>query len=131
MPIQIKYDDDKKILYVIMQGTLDPQEFEQVLTTIVSSREYPPDVATLWDVSAVLAPASLHSREDEGQLLRGLIDIRKKYPERGRAMFAVVAPSDLAFGMSRMYEALSSPMQQTVMVFRTVSEAERWLRGQG
>jgi hypothetical protein len=56
-----------------------------------------------------------------------LIEIRKKYPERGNAKIAIVASTDLSFGMSRMYEVFSGNLPQTIMVFRNLEEAEQWL----
>ena len=40
---------------------------------------------------------------------------------------AVVANSDAAFGMARMYAIASDEAGQTIEVFRNMSEAEAWL----
>jgi len=40
---------------------------------------------------------------------------------------AIIAPSDLSFGMSRMYEALRDDGPDSIRVFREPLEALRWL----
>ncbi len=40
---------------------------------------------------------------------------------------AAVAPSDLAFGLARMYEALTQLEHGEFQVFRTMNEAMEWL----
>jgi hypothetical protein len=42
---------------------------------------------------------------------------------------AVVAPTDFAFGMSRMWEVMAEKTGWTIMVFRTRAEGEDWVRG--
>jgi hypothetical protein len=42
---------------------------------------------------------------------------------------AVVAPTDLAFGMSRMWEVMAEKTGWAIMVFRTRAEGENWVRG--
>ena len=50
-------------------------------------------------------------------------------PLVGRAIsVAIVAPSDLSYGMSRMWEALVEQFGWATHVFRTRAEAVAWLR---
>jgi len=44
-----------------------------------------------------------------------------------RARVAIVAPQDLMFGVSRMYEGMISNPGWSVGVFRTMNEAQNWL----
>jgi hypothetical protein len=41
---------------------------------------------------------------------------------------AVVVPTDLGYGMARMYEILREPRGGATVVFRDYDEAERWVR---
>jgi hypothetical protein len=60
--------------------------------------------------------------------LNNVISLRKKYPERGNARAAFVADSDLSYGVSRMYEVLSSfELPQNILAFREFSDAEKWI----
>ncbi len=56
-----------------------------------------------------------------------LINIQKKYPQRGQARVAWIVGDDHAFAMGRMYEALSEQLTQNIRVFRSYTEAEDWL----
>ena len=52
----------------------------------------------------------------------------KKFQELLPSLFmAIVAPEDMEFGMSRMYELLTTVPGWTVQVFRTLDEAIAWL----
>jgi hypothetical protein len=42
---------------------------------------------------------------------------------------AVIAPSDHAFGMARMWQAHAGPTEWETCVFRDADEARRWLAG--
>ena len=44
---------------------------------------------------------------------------------------AVVVPTDLGFGMARMYELRAEPRGGTVRVFRDYDEAQHWLSNGG
>ena len=51
-------------------------------------------------------------------------------PPESTAKFAIVARTDLHFGLARMYQAvreMNTQSKKTVAVFRTRSEAEQWL----
>ena len=68
---------------------------------------------------------------------RGVTDIRRlsavteEYTSLGVPVkVAIVAPGDLEFGMSRMYELLQSRSINTLRVFRERSLAERWIADQ-
>ena len=55
---------------------------------------------------------------------------RKFTEERKGGRTAIVAPSDLAFGLARMYEFTADPAEVpvTIQVFRSVQEADQWLQ---
>jgi hypothetical protein len=130
MPLELRYDGEKRLLYVTVDGNVHVNEFDDVTKSIVSSDDYPPDTPTLWDarsVSAKLDAQAVQASGGEKQFLLKLIELRKRYPERGNAKLAIVVSSDFSFGMSRMYEILSDRLPQRIMVFRDYAEAEKWL----
>ena len=121
MNINKDYRAEPGILYVRIDGELILEEYEQCLREIVESAEYPSDVKTLWDLRTTnFSPLN-------AQFGERLLAIREKYPERGNAKVAFVAEQDLAFGLSRMYEMMSSGMPQHIMVFRDMQSAGQWL----
>lgn len=133
MPLELRYDKEKGILYVTVDGNVRVDEFDTVMKEIVSADDHPPNVPTLWDVRSAQVKLDMQSAQSQGkekQFLSAMIEMRKQYPERGNAKLAIVVPGDLAFGLSRMYEILSNHLPQAIMVFRDYSEAERWLCGE-
>ncbi len=45
-----------------------------------------------------------------------------------KLLVAVIAPTDLAFGMSRMWSSLAETTGWSIRVFRQAAEANRWLQ---
>jgi hypothetical protein len=130
MPLELRYDGEKRILCVTVDGNVRVDEFDVVMKQIVSSNDYPPNVPTLWDVRSVhvkLDAESVRAQGGEKQFLLAMIEMRKRYPERGDAKLAILVPNDFTFGMSRMYEILSDRLPQSIMVFRDHAKAEQWL----
>ena len=61
--------------------------------------------------------------------LQRLVYIDANYAKQQSApsKFAIVAPSDLIFGMMRMYQMLSDLNPNSLRVFRDLSGVEEWL----
>ncbi len=121
MPVELYYDKKKDALFGIMRGLITIEENENALNTIMKSDQYPPDIRTLWDVR------EQDFTNIDADFEMRLIELRKKYPERGNARMALVVSTDLGFGMSRMYQNLSANLPQNIMVFRDYADAEKWL----
>ena len=124
MQLSINYDAQKNILYGRYRGAFTVTEFESQLREIVSASEYPPDVPTIWDLSET------DMGQFDWEFIEQLLEIRTRFPARGDAFIAIVAPADLAFGVSRMYAARGTALPQQVEVFRNISAAEDWLNNQ-
>ena len=58
--------------------------------------------------------------------LRKLMHLSERYATQSFRT-AIVAPQDLSFGLSRLYQILSSDSPEEVMVFRSLLEANYWL----
>ncbi len=121
MAVEYQYDSNKEILYITIRSYIEIQDIENTLAYIMNSSECPPDVKTLWDIR----PASLENINMAEQ--EKAINIRKKFPQRGKAKIAVVADNDLAFGLARMYEQVSAELPQKMQVFKNIKSAEKWL----
>jgi len=124
MPISFYYDREKEALYGTMTGQITEDEFQASLQEILQSDQFPPDTRTLWDLR------ELDFKTIDSLMEKRLINIRREYPERGRARLAFIVAGDLAFGMGRMYEILSEDLPQEIRIFRKYSEGENWLLGQ-
>ena len=122
MAISFKYDNEKKVLFITLEGEVLLKDLDQLYIDIVTSKEFPPDIRSVWDFRK--ADFSLIDLN----FLESVFSIRKKYPERGNARAAFVADSDLSYGVSRMYEVLSSfELPQQIQAFREFSRAEEWV----
>ena len=121
MPIECRYDRERNALFCMVSSPLTTEEFEQVMGGITQSNEFPPDTRTLWDLRGI----------DFGNIDRAfeeqVIEIRKQFPERGRARIALIVGDQLGLGMTRMYEILSDDMPQETRTFTDYSEGERWM----
>ena len=124
MQLNINYDAEKNILYGSYKGAFTVEEFENQLREIVSAAEFPADVPTIWDLSET------DVSQFNWEFIQQLLEIRERFPARGDALIAIVAPSDLTFGISRMYTARGESLPQQMQVFRTVTKAEAWLKAE-
>jgi hypothetical protein len=121
MPVEFRYDREKEVLFGTMTSPLMPEEIEAALKDITRSDQFPPDTNVLWDMRKVDFSALDRNFEES------LINIQKKFPERGRARVAWIAAEDHAFAMGRMYEALAHDLPRQMRVFRSYTKAEDWL----
>ena len=122
MTIDLKYDKHKRILVVTGIGEITAQEIASTFDKIGGSPEYPPNADRIWD----LRKADLTSL-DEKSLLK-IIQLAKQYPEFANYSMALIASTDLSYGVSRMYELLSEgELPRNIMVFREYSEGEKWI----
>ena len=125
MAIEIRYEPEKGFLIIVVKGKPSPEEYKTAMDEITQSEQYPADINAIWDVT------EQDFRKVDTSIVRHIIEISKQYPERCTSRVAFIAKDDLAFGMLRMYEILSSTeesgLSQNVGVFRTYSEGEKWL----
>lgn len=122
MPTSLSYDRELCLVRVAVSGPVVPAEFDAALTAITTSAEFPPDVDALWDFS------DADFRVTQSSDLRLMLDARVARVERGRSLVALVVNDDVAYGMSRIFQALSErTMPQRLTVVRSVGDAERWI----
>jgi len=128
MSFDIRFDQKKKILIVTVGDTFTVEEFQTAMEEITRSKQYPPDADALWDLRALDFAAI------DAYYLKGIIQIRRKYPERNTARLAHIVKGDFAFGMMRMYQIYSDldqdHLNQKVGIFKSISEGEEWLLSQ-
>jgi hypothetical protein len=122
MPIEFRYDSTKKIIRGKITSPFTAADLQVALQRMVdASKDFASDVPTLWDLRGI------DFTKIDAVLMQQLNSIRKQFPQRGNACLALIAPTDLGYGMCRMYELMSADMPQKIMVFRSVEEGERWL----
>ncbi len=103
-----------KVLTYTGQTSLD--EWFQVIERMRAEPEYSPDDDVLIDVTGI--ERHFTRRDLESMVAAGLPPVR----------YAIVAPTDVSYGIARMFEMLSeSSAQHVVAVFRNWDSALRWL----
>ena len=125
MAIDIRYESEKGFIIIVVKGALSHDEYKMVMDEITQSERYPADSNALWDVRG-------QDFEDiDTTTVKRIIEISKGYPVRGTSRVAFITNDNLAFGMLRMYEILTSleesDVRQNIRVFRSYSEGEKWL----
>jgi hypothetical protein len=121
MAIDLHYDALKKILYCSVAGHITISDLQSALLKITNSEEYPANVDAIWDMRQA------DSENVDMAFLENVLAIRQRLPERGEARLALIADSDLMFGLSRMYQMMAVELPQPIMIFRTLEEGENWL----
>lgn len=121
MAIDFKYDQTNEILLVTITGQLDMAALQLAAQKIASSNEFPANVNTIYDMTK-MDFSNITTEFEEN-----VIKLRKQL-DRGDAKIACVTPTDVGFGMGRIYEVLSSNLPQQVRVFRTFEEAINWIK---
>ena len=119
MPIDYKID--ASILRTTWSGGVDDAEFTGSYFEILNALDFSLVNRELADLSGIesidLSTGAIQTvAEKTNRMLKG-----------NSFKTAVYAPSDLGFGLARMYLAYADAGGEIVNVFRSLPEAERWL----
>ena len=114
-------DPDRNLIAVEVSGTLAADEVLALRDRICADPRYRNGMNQVWDFSQVdevaVAPADL----------RTMIERQSRGAFEQRVRCALVAPQDSAFGIGRMYEALSDEPDLEIGVFRDRPSALEWV----
>lgn len=101
---------------------MSPELFNEALQAITTAGTYPPNVDTIWGLRA----ADFSGVGPDG--MRRLLAVRTQYASRAGARTAFVVASDVAYGMSRMFQMFAeNTMPQDFCVQRTMEDALAWV----
>jgi hypothetical protein len=118
MPASYRIDGQRRTIFSSAVGLLVDADMRRHQRDLLSDPEFDSTFDQLWDLRGV-------ERNDlTGGLLR---DLSKVTPFARGVKRALVAPSDIDFGMARMFQLLHDHAPEEVRVFRTMEEAEAWL----
>ena len=122
MSIEIKYDQNRNMLNISISGTPNFEEYTSAMETITHSSDYPPNVRTIWDIrEADLSFANFTS-------IKKVVGIRASFKQRDNCKVALVASSNLQYGLCRMFQMLlEDRLPHELAVFRDYEEGEQWL----
>ncbi len=123
MPISQRWDAGQRLLVVEVSGAPTDAELLEFAERVTSDPAIPPGRRELID---------LRSLEGTGQVTAGTLrriadafTASDEKPEESRV--AVVAPANVAYGLSRMYQAYRSDSPVSFEIFRDLPSARRWL----
>lgn len=125
MPIQRHTDQAYRLTTLTAIGELTPDELMKV---VESFKIDPPELNILWDFRKA-HPSRSFGVESIKQVA---VLVKQTIGSRANGRTAFVAPSDLAFGLSRMYMTHVEIEKSThkTNVFRTKGEALQWLEAE-
>jgi len=117
MPITYRIDPTRHLVVTEWSGTITIQEARAYFSGLRSDPDFDPTMLHLSNALKADAPLTL------GELR--LLASESPFADCGRA--AIVASSDLVFGVSKQYKALANRKSRTIRVFRELDEAFEWL----
>jgi hypothetical protein len=120
MPIHYEIDTQRGLLRSAFPGTVPPTEVRAFYAELRKHPDFRADLDQIADFSG--NTPSEWSPDEMRRVVRA-------EPFGPGARRAFVGPSDLVFGLSRMYSSLatSEGAGGTIAPFRTLAEAEAWL----
>jgi hypothetical protein len=129
MPIEYEIHHDRRLVIAEAKGILTDEDVFDYQRTVWLRPEVAgyDELVNMSDVERIALPSP--SRIEDLARLSANMDA----PDSA-ARFAIVAPDDYAFGLGRMYATyreLNPSNRKQVSVFRTLSEALKFLKGEG
>lgn len=119
---RINIDKDKKLAIITASGRVNVLELKEIFTEIIGHEDWQAGFNMLCDYSRIEDFDVTSQDIDEITEWQNSIDSLI-----GNGRCAVVAAKDSVFGMSRMWEILSSERAQQICVFRRMADAHSWL----
>ena len=118
----ITIDRKKKLAHISASGSVNAAELKQIFMETVGNENWQTGFNMLCDYREIenfdVSSKDIEDITEWQTAIDMLI---------GRGKCAVVASGDSIYGMSRMWEILSSDRSQQIRVFRRLSDAFMWL----
>ncbi len=123
MAIKYQIDPEMGVIYVNLAGKVCDDEFSAALDQALRDPDYHVGMSGLIDFRAVerFDVSTRVIREAVTTIAKTMNGF--KYPWRT----AIVAPTDMVYGLSRMYQILREGSMEEVGVFRDAGDAGKWL----
>lgn len=122
MPIEMHIDRVKDLTVYTVTGKVSSFDIMKTMEAFVEER---PTKNILWDFIKAMPDERITSGEVEK--IAAFAKQHERLREGGKT--ALVASTDVVFGLARMYEAFASieDIEDSVSVFRSADEAADWL----
>ncbi|HKQ59521.1 MAG TPA: hypothetical protein VJY35_16785 [Candidatus Eisenbacteria bacterium] len=119
----VQYQIREGVLTMMLEGTYESRDVIRTFLDAIADPACPRPVALLMDVSRSTSLASRPAAE-----IKMVAEFLGPYAEHIGGRVAVLAPSNVAFGLSRMGAVHSEGVGVAAQVFRDREEAVKWLR---
>lgn len=124
MPVSYQIDHSRGIIHTKCSGDVTLAEVLDHFRVLSSDPECPARLDVLLDLSECTS-------ETDSEQLRTVSHAIASVRDRVRfGACAIVAPTDLLFGIGRMFEAVAEERFRVTHVFRSVAQADAWLGSQ-
>jgi hypothetical protein len=123
MPIELQYRDSGSGVMFVCTGVITAADFSRANEEIYSEESLDRLQYQLIDFTAT---EHLEISLEEARAFAA-VDVTAADQTQG-LIIAVAGPDDLTFGISRMWQALASDSNIRSGVFRSVPDAERWIK---
>ena len=118
----IRFERDGRLAVIVITGTPGPDDVLAALLELLEDPRHTPGMIELWDYRE---SSLVNFNSDSLKILATKVG---PYLERAAARVALVAGSDVDFGVLRMWEVYAEDgAPRTRRVFRTMDEAYAWL----
>ena len=118
----IKIDKERQLAKIVASGRINVIELKDIFLEIVEHEDWQAGFSMLCDYSGI---------ENFDVTTKDIDDITEWQTSIdaliGDGRCAVIACKDSVFGMSRMWEMMSSERSQQICVFRQINDAVTWL----
>jgi len=122
MPIECQHDQGFAVILAHGTGRVTDQDVLNTTTVLSDAMAVTPDLTILVDLREVTDCAV------SSDTIHVLADLHRHHAEQsGHARVAIVASTDLAFGLSRMYATQVKGSALDVGVFRDIHQSQAWL----
>ncbi len=116
---EIDIDIERRLITIVVQGELTDTDLLEGYERLRERPDFSSDFNELVDLLAA------DGRQVTADGVRSLARLPPAYSPGSRR--AVVVPSEMGYGMARMYELIQDGESGQIRVFRSREDAERWL----
>ena len=118
MSVRYRIDSKLEIVFIKAEGILTDADLEKLLVSMQGDPDFRPSLNQLGDFRAV----------DFMDLTTSAVRVlAARISDGEQSQRAIVVSSELAFGMSRMYQILTDENPAKIKVFKGMTEARKWL----
>jgi hypothetical protein len=120
VPVEYKIDPRRRLIRTVCTGDVNPKEVSDHFRELANDPTRPDRLNVLLDLTEV------SSIPDTDQVRAVSYELNKRSNLKFNAC-AIVARTDVLFGMMRMFEVFAEGSFVTTRVFHTTADAEAWL----